>query len=93
MALELRNDPSVGRYELHEDGVLVAVADYRRDRDVVVVPHTEVARERRGQGLGAVLVAGMLDDVRAAGATVRPLCWYVAQFVDEHPEYADLVDR
>jgi uncharacterized protein len=32
-----------------------------------------------------------LDDVRAAGRTVIPTCWYVAQFIDEHPEYEDLL--
>jgi predicted GNAT family acetyltransferase len=32
-----------------------------------------------------------LDDIRDAGRQVIPSCWYVARFIDEHPEYADLV--
>jgi predicted GNAT family acetyltransferase len=35
-------------------------------------------------------VHGALDDVRTEGWSVVPHCWYVAQFLDEHPEYADL---
>ena len=45
----------------------------------------------RKQGLGAELVRGALDDVRARGSTVLAQCWYVAEFIDQHPEYADLL--
>jgi hypothetical protein len=45
----------------------------------------------RNRGLGAELVRGALDDVRRNGRTVVPQCWFVAQFIDEHPEYADLL--
>jgi predicted GNAT family acetyltransferase len=88
----VRNNHKAGRYELVDGGGhLLGVADYRIDADVVVMPHTEIVRDRRGNGLGAELVQAALDDVRASGATVRPLCWYVVEFIDEHPEYADLV--
>jgi predicted GNAT family acetyltransferase len=56
-----------------------------------VFPHTVIDPARRGHGLGAELVAGALDDVRARGATVVPTCWYVARFIDEHPAYRDLL--
>jgi uncharacterized protein len=88
----VRNNPDARRYELldSEERVL-GRADYYVDGNVVVVPHTEIVAERRGQGLGAELVQGVLDDVRDGGSQVRPLCSYVAEFIDEHPEYADLV--
>jgi predicted GNAT family acetyltransferase len=78
------------RYELLDDDQLVGIADYRVAGDTIVFPHTEIVRERRGHGLGAVLVQGALDDVRGSGRRVVPHCWYVAEFIDEHPEYADL---
>jgi predicted GNAT family acetyltransferase len=85
-----RND-TAGRYELHVDGERAAIADFTLRGDVVVLPHTVVDPARRGQGLGAVLVAEALDDIRAAGRTVVPSCWYVAEFIDSHPEYRDLL--
>jgi len=89
---QVRNNREAGRYELLDTGGRVlGVADYRVDSGVVVMPHTEIVRDRRGNGLGAELVQAALDDVRAQGAMVRPLCWYVVEFIDEHPEYADLV--
>jgi uncharacterized protein len=88
----VRNNREASRYELIDgDGQLLGVADYRIDANVVVMPHTEIVRDRRGNGLGAELVRAALDDVRASGALVRPLCWYVVEFIEEHAEYADLV--
>lgn len=91
MTAVVRHVPERSRYELLVDGELLGVADYHARGDVLVFPHTEIARARRGEGLGAVLVRGALDDVRAAGRRVVPSCWYVAQFIDEHPEYRDLL--
>lgn len=93
MTLEVRDVPEAQRFELLDGDVVVGVATYHLDGDVVVVPHTEITPDRRGQGLGAVLVGGVLEHVRAAGRTVRPHCWYVAEYLGEHPEHADLVDR
>ena len=39
----------------------------------------------------AQLVRYALDDVRRSGRPVVATCWYVADFIDEHPEYRDLV--
>ena len=84
--------PERSRYELVVDGDLAGIADYRDLGDgSLVFPHTEIDPRRRGQGLGAVLVQGALDDVRQLGRTVVPQCWYVAQFIREHPDYGDLL--
>lgn len=91
MAREVTNNEAAGRYELHDEGELVGIADYRVQGDTIVFPHTEIDPSRRGQGLGAVLVQGALDDVRPTGRKVVPACWYVGQFVDENPEYKDLL--
>ena len=90
MPSEIRRNDADGRYELWEDGDLVGVADFAVRGDTVVMPHTAVVPARRGAGLGEELVAAALDDIRAAGRTVVPACWFVAEYLDLHPEYADL---
>ncbi len=92
MALEVRKDEDRSRYELVDGDEVVGVADYRIDGDVIVFPHTEISPERRGHGLGDVLVAGALDDVRGTGRRVVARCWFVAEFLDRHPDYAGLAD-
>jgi predicted GNAT family acetyltransferase len=88
---ELVRRDDAGRYELRRDGAMVAYAAFQRQGSVLVIPHTEVNRPLRGQGIGAELVAAVLDDVRSRHEKVLPLCWYVRQFIDENPSYRDLV--
>jgi predicted GNAT family acetyltransferase len=90
MAIEVRNNSERSRYELLIDDTLVGIADYHVEGDVVVFPHTEIEESRRGQGLAAQLVQYALDDVRASNRRAHPACWYVREFIAEHPEYADL---
>jgi predicted GNAT family acetyltransferase len=107
MDMVVRDNPERSRYELLVDDVLVGIADYVIDRKgasdgdrmgpgdgdgtVLVFPHTVIDADRRGQGLGAVLIAGALDDVRAKGRTVVPRCWFVAEFIEQNADYADLL--
>ena len=90
MPTEVRNDESSCRYELLRDGEVIGVADYRIEGDEVVFPHTEVRPDLRGRGYGQVLVRGAMEDVRETGRTVVPRCWYVAEFLELHPEFSDL---
>lgn len=91
MQLDVARNDERSRYEITLDGRTVGFADYRRQRDTVVFPHTVIETSMRGQGFGAELVRRALDDVRAGGGSVVAQCWYVAQFIDEHPDYADLL--
>ena len=87
---EVRKSADRPRYELVEDDRVVGIADYREVGDRLVFHHTEIARSLRGTGRGEALVRGALDDVRSEGKTVVPACWFVAEFFDLNPEYADL---
>ena len=92
MSLTVVDNPDRGRYELRDDGHLVGFTEYRaRDDGVLVFPHTVITEPKRGAGYGSTLVGRALDDVRARGATIVPTCPFVAEFVRDHPEYADLV--
>ncbi len=84
------DNPERERYELHVDGRLVTIADYRRDGDVIVVPHVETDPQMRGQGMADRLMRGMLDQLRSQGLSIRPLCPYAADFIRQHPGDHDL---
>jgi predicted GNAT family acetyltransferase len=91
MASEVVRNESAQRYELLVDDELVGIADYRVTDGILVFPHTEIASAMRGRGLGAVLVRGALDDVRRRGQRIVPQCWYVAEFIADNADYADLL--
>jgi len=87
----VRHVPEGARYEYVLDGAVVGVADYRVCGGQVVMHHTVTVPEHRGNGIAAQLVAGALEDVRSSGRHVVPTCWFVAKFIDAHPEYHDLL--
>ena len=93
MTTEVRRNDERSRYELLVDGQLVGIAEFSLSPDgkVATFPHTVIAPERRGSGLGEVLVRGALDDVKGRVSKVVPACWFVADFIDANPEYSDLV--
>jgi predicted GNAT family acetyltransferase len=86
----VRNDEARNRYEIRVDDEVVGFISYRTAGHGLAMVHAEVPQEWEGQGVGSMLAAGALDDVRARGLRVRPDCPFVADFIDKHPEYADL---
>jgi len=81
------------RFEAREeDGTVLGFSQYLRRGDTITFTHTVVADEAEGQGVGSELVRGALDAARSAGLRVVPQCPFVREYVDRHPEYADLVD-
>ena len=89
----VEHDRSGRRYVLRIGGEEVGELGYAVDGDRVVMEHTVVDTHRREKGLGSRLARYALDDARSAGLRVVPQCPFVRAFVDEHDEYADLVDR
>jgi hypothetical protein len=91
VALEVVDNPARSRYELRDDGHLVGFTEYHERDGALVFPHTVITQPKRRAGYGGTLVRAALDDVRAKGRRIVAECPFVARFVDEHPEYADLL--
>lgn len=91
--MDLDHDEASHRYRLLRDGTVVSYADYQVTDDgrTLVFHHTLTEPEHRGRGYAGELVGRALDDVRASGRSVVATCWYVAGFIDTHPEYKDLL--
>lgn len=88
--ITVKKNTETHRYEGFLDDEQVGFADYREDGDVVTMPHTIVPERFGGRGFASQIVRFALDDVRAAGKKVDPVCPYVASWLDKHPDYADV---
>lgn len=91
MRIETVDVPEAGRYEARVDGRLAGFVEYRQGPDAVVLVHTEVLDEFEGKGVGSSLARGTLDDLRARGALVVPLCPFISAYIRKHRDYLDLV--
>ena len=81
------------RYELRLGAEVVGQIRYATEPGLVFLIHTEVAESIDGKRLGSVLVRGALDDIRARGLRVVPVCPFVVAYIRRHPEYGDLVEQ
>jgi uncharacterized protein len=86
----VRDNPEESRYEVDLDGDLALIA-YRLGDATITYTHTEVPEALEGRGIASAMVRFVLDDARARGLRVRPLCPFVESYIGRHPEYKDLV--
>lgn len=85
----VRNNTTLSRYELEVDGA-IAFAEYRLAPGKVIITHTETPRALRGRGIASKLVQGALEQIRADGLKVVAGCGFVVDYLEKHPEFADM---
>ena len=56
----------------------------------VIADHTGVPDKFRGTGMGRALVRRIIEDARAEGFRIVPLCPYVNAERRRHPDWADV---
>lgn len=94
MSIEVRNDTDAGRYVIEADGVEAGFTEYHlRSGSIYFFVHTEINDDFSGQGIGSGLARGAMDDVRANGGSVVPLCPFIAGWLEKHPDYDDLINH
>ena len=94
MSTETKHEPDKNRYILLVDDREAGLADYRIQGYEIVFTHTEVDPAKRQGGLGGTLIKAALDDVRTStGLKVVAQCPFVADWINTHPEYHELVER
>jgi predicted GNAT family acetyltransferase len=91
--VEVVDHPLGGHIDAVIDGATAGSAFYRIVEGRVVVTHTEVKDAYEGKGVGTAIARTLLDQIRANGQQIVPLCPFVAGYIERHPEYEDLVDR
>ena len=87
----VRDNKAKGRFELDVEGA-VAFANYRLAPGAVIITHTETPRNLRGHGIASELVQGALQLIRSDGLKVVAGCGFVVDYLQKHPEFADLAD-
>ncbi|MBN9245208.1 MAG: N-acetyltransferase [Mesorhizobium sp.] len=83
-----------GRYVVHgPDGAEAEMTFTSVGMHQFIIDHTGVPDAFRGQGVGLRLVTRAVEDARAAGKSIIPLCPFAAAQFRRHPEWADVLKK
>jgi predicted GNAT family acetyltransferase len=58
---------------------------------VLAIPHTVVKPEFGGRGIASELASEAFSRARKIGATVDPICPFIAKYIERNPVYQDLL--
>ena len=89
--ITLEETASRGRYSYRLDGHEAEMTFSKAGEGLIIIDHTLVPDAFRGQGVGLALVTRGVEDARAVGKKVLPLCTYAAAQFRRHPDWADVL--
>lgn len=87
--IEREIDGSKGRYVMHLGGATAELTYSIASPTMVIADHTDVPDAIRGTGAGQRLVTRLVEDARAEGFRIVPLCPFVNAERRKHPDWAD----
>ena len=80
-----------GRYVVVVDGHEAEMTYSKAGTSRIIIDHTGVPRELAGRGVGVALVRRGVEDARAAGIKIIPLCPFAKAQIEKHKEWQDVL--
>ncbi|QJR16682.1 GNAT family N-acetyltransferase [Usitatibacter palustris] len=91
MGLAFRFDEERMRFIGERDGTEIAFARLAdTGNGTLRINHVEVLRSEENKGHASALMKALLEDARARGKKVVPVCPFAGAYLRRHPEYEDL---
>ncbi len=82
---------SGGRYVATVEGHEAEMSYSRASAKLIIIDHTGVPDALRGKGVGQALAAHAVEEARAGGWKIVPLCPFFKAQVARHPEWEDVI--
>lgn len=89
---EVKHDPVGQKFFIPlENGE--ALLAYTQVNEILDVHHVILPEDRLGQGIEEKLATACLDFARKNGLRIIPNCAYMKDFIENHRDFDDLVER
>lgn len=80
------------RFYIEENGEMTAEIVFSPDgENTIVIEHTVVSEDLRGQGIGEKLVRKTVEYARKEGKKIHPQCSYASALFEKHEEFQDVL--
>ena len=91
-AISREEGETKGRYGASMDGHEAEMTYSRAGASLIIIDHTSVPDALRGRGVGEALVRRAVEDARAEGRRILPLCPFAKAQIARHPEWQDVLN-
>ncbi len=91
LPIEREEGSSKGRYTARLAGTEAEMTYSRAGESMIIIDHTEVPDAMRGRSVGRALVRRAVEDARAEGRSIVPLCPFAKAQISRHPEWQDVL--
>jgi predicted GNAT family acetyltransferase len=92
MLIQHKKVGNKGLFFVQQDGNILAEMTYTMpSAEKMIIDHTEVSDELRGQNVGYQLVHTAVEYARTHQLTIIPLCPFANAVFKKKPEYADVL--
>jgi len=92
MTARFTHEEDARRYTMRIGHDLVAVVDYAINGDAISFTRTFTSPPHRGNGYAGQLVEFAVNDVESSSTRrIIPMCWYVSDWFDAHPDRRELL--
>lgn len=92
MIIHHKHTDSKGLFYIGEDVNFLAELVYTKPaHDEMIIEHTEVSEELKGQNVGYLLVHTAVEYARTHNLKIIPLCPFANSVFKKKPEYADVL--
>lgn len=89
--MSVHHDRETRRFTLTAPSGTAELAYQPARPGVLELYSTYVPPADRGRGIASRLVEAAVHHARTEGLRIIPTCWYVARWMRQHPEHADLI--
>ncbi len=76
-----------------EDHIKAFVSYVNSSKNIIILDHTFVSQELRGQNIGEQLVKRVVDFARENNKKIIPTCWFAEKEFSAHKEYQDVLHK
>lgn len=91
MDITSEENGSHGRYAVTVDGHPAEMTYSRTSPSLIIIDHTGVDDALRGRGVGQALALHAVEQARAGGWKIIPLCPFFKAQTLRHPEWRDVL--
>jgi predicted GNAT family acetyltransferase len=91
MIIQHKEEGNSGTFYIEDKGEVIAEMTYQKDKNKMVIDHTEVDESLRGKNVGYELVERGVEYAREAHLRIVPICKFAKSVIERTEKFQDVL--